>query len=536
MHHLKMYELTNPQKSIWNMEKYFEGTTINNICTPAIIYEKLDKEILERAINNVIKNNDNFRIQIDLNGGIPMQYFTEYKPFKLEFININDKSDLKVIESEEVSKKFEILNSSLFRFKIAIFKDDFFAVILTVHHIIADSWALGLVIKNILKEYHALKNNITLNEEPHSYIDYINSEENYKKQEKYKKDKEYWQEKFKDIPESASIPSLKKNQKNISYKAKRESFNLDANFMQQINNFCKENRISIFNFLMSIYAIYISRVSHTDDFVIGTPILNRTNYQEKQTMGMFVNTVPIRISNISDLRFIDFVKSLSSTIVGVLRHQKYSYTQILEDLRSKNSNISSLYNILISYQITKAFDEEYGKYKTDWVFNNYCSSDFNIHITDINDTGDLIVSYDYLIDKYNFKDIQDFHARIIYIIEQVLCNKNISANNIEIVTENEKNAIFDMFDNTSVNYPKDKTIVDLFEDQAQKTPDNIAIAFEDKTLTYKELNKKANSLANFLIKKGLKKHDIIAIRIDKSIEMIVGILAIIKLRRLLFTN
>ena len=525
----KLYDLTNPQKSIWNMEKFFENT-INNICTPAIVYEKLDKKLLEKSINNVVKNNDNFRIHITLENGLPMQYIADYEPFNLDFIYINEKSELREIEMQEVSYNFSMLNSPLFRFKVAVFKNGFFAIVLTVNHIIADSWGLSLVIKNILKEYHSLKNNIDLSKEENtSYLDYIKSEEKYKNSEKYIKDKEYWEDVFRTIPENITFPSSKSIVSSISSCAERKTFELDTDFVKEINSFCKRNNVSVYTFLMSIYSIYISRVSSSNDFVIGTPILNRTSISDKKTIGMFVNMLPVRISVLENQTFINFIHLLNANIMGVLRHQKYSYTQIIEDLREKNSNIASLYNILISYQITKAFDEKYGKYKTDWVFNNHCSSDFNIHIADINDTGKFIINYDYLIDKYSSNDAENIHRNIVHMIKQVLQNDTIFINDVDILSPDKRNKIVNLFNETKRDYPKNKTIVDLFEEQAKKTPNNIAVVFENKKLTYKELNEKSNSLAYYLRNiQGLKRGSLVGILVNRSIEVMVCILGVLK--------
>ena len=522
------YSLTNPQKNIWNMEKFFEGTTINNICTSAIIYEKINKTLLEKAINHVVQKNDSFRIKINIKEGIPVQKICNFEPFNLEFEYIKDESELANIKRELVNYKFNILNSYLFQFKIAIFENGFFAIVLVVNHIIADSWSLGLVIKSILEEYHALQNNIALPENTNSYIDFVHSEEKYVKSKKFETDKKYWNDIFNSIPEQATIPTHKEKVKSSSSKANRENFLLENHLVQKINHFCSINKISVFNFLMAIYAIYIGRVSNLECLVLGTPILNRANFKEKQTMGMFVNTIPVKIELPENISFSEFTHYLNSNFMSVLKHQKYSYPQILEDIRDKNENIQNLYNILISYQITKAFDENYGNYQTEWYFNNYCGNDFNIHITDLNDTGNLLISYDYLTDKYDLKDVSDLHARIIYMIEQILNDENIKNQDIEIVTEKEKNKILYGFNVTDANYPKDKTIVDLFEEQVLQTPNNIAVVFENQKLTSQELNQKANSLATYLIHSCINPKDIIASRIDKSLEMIIGILAIIK--------
>ena len=524
----ELFELTNPQKSIWYTEQFYEGTTVNNICVSGTLYGKIDEELLKQAINNVVKQNDSFRIHVIQEKNDVRQYIADYEKFNIDVEYINNESEVKQIEKSEAKFKFNIIDSDLFKFKLAISKGNFACIILTVNHLIADSWSLGLVIQEIIKNYNALKNNEDFVPDTFSYLDYIKSEKEYKNSKKFENDKTFWNQTFSTIPEQATIPCSINGVKNVSYNAKRLGFELDRDIVSKINSFCRENGISTFNFFMAVFSIYIGRVSNIDDFVIGTPILNRSNFKEKHTTGMFISTVPVRFDNINDVSFKSLAGSVATKLMGILRHQKYSYNSILEDIRSKNGNIPNLYNILISYQITKAFDGSLGDYKTDWIFNNYCANDFNIHIYDINDTGSLIIDYDYLIDKYSEDDVIDVHNRIINMINQVLDNNDINSSDIDIVTPEEKDKILNVFNNTNVDYPRDKTIVDLFEEQVEKTPDNIAVVFEDKKLTYKELNERANQLARYIINQNIKPGTVIGLRLNKRLEMTIGILAIIK--------
>ena len=522
------YELTNPQKSIWYTEEVFKGSNVNNICTSGTIYENVDIELLKKAINTVVEYNDSFRIHINIENGITKQYISDYKTFNIDVEFINDASQLKQIQEKQAKYSFNIIDSDLFKFKIAILKDKFACVILTANHIISDSWSMGLTIQEILRIYNSLKNGERLEVKTYSYIDYIKSEQEYKASEKYIKDKKYWEDCFETLPEQVTIPSQSNNFVGITCDAKRLNFSIDKEIVNKINIVCKENHFSAFNFILAIYSIYIGRVNNADDFIIGTPILNRANVKEKHTTGMFINTAPIRFNNISG-SFANFANSISQKMIGILRHQRYSYNSILEDLRSKYKNVPNLYNIMISYQVTKAFDKKYGNYETSWTFSNECPNDLDIHIYDINDTGNLEISYDYLTNKYNENDINILHTRITNMINQVLKNIEIPASEINIITEEEKNKIIYEFNNTNYDYPKDKTIVDLFEEQVEKTPDNIAVVFGEEKLTYRELNEKANSLANYLKKQGIKKADIVPIFMDRTTNLVISMLAIIKL-------
>ena len=280
---------------------------------------------------------------------------------------------------------------------------------------------------------------------------------------------------------------------------------------------------------MGIFALYLGRVSNLDNFVIGTPILNRTNFKEKQTTGMFINVLPLKFNINHEEKFTEFLSKIAKDSMGLLRHQRYSYNYILEDLRKKDSSLPGLYNILLSYQITKMTDNnDELPHQTSWVFNESTSDDLDIHIFEWNDNNSLQIAYDYKIDKYSEEEISMIHGRILHIINQILNNENILLKEIEIVTEEEKHKILYEFNNTKADYPKDKTIAQLFEEQVEKTPDNIALVFEDQKLTYKELNEKANQLAHYLIENSIKKNNIVAILLDFSISTIISILGILK--------
>ncbi len=305
---------------------------------------------------------------------------------------------------------------------------------------------------------------------------------------------------------------------------------LDKEKVKEIRNYCEKKNISIFSFFMSIYSIYLSRTNRLNEFVIGTPILNRSSIKEKQTMGMFINTIPIKITMPEkDIEFTEFVRLFSTKMISFLKHQKYSYTQILEDLRKEKPKTSTLYNVLISYQITKAFQKEIGDYTTEWVFNGYTSNDIDIHITDFNDTGKLSINYDFLIDRYEEKDIDNINSRIVHIIEQILQKEKIYINKVDIITKNERQKLLYTINDTNEEYPKDKTIIELFEKQVEKTPNEIAITFKDKNLTYKQLNEKANSLAYYLRnKENIGRDNLVGIMVNRSLEMIVAIIAVLK--------
>ena len=521
----KFYNLSNPQKSLLLTENYYQGTNINNICGTAIIDDVLDFEKLEKAINELIEKNDSFRIKLDKKDGTYIQSIKEYEFTKIELVKLASKDELQSLESSTLKNIFDIENK-LFEAKMFKFPDNTGGFMFNVHHIIADGWTLGLLCRKVMIAYSKLMGE-DVEDISSSYIDYLNSEQEYKKSAKYENDKNYWLSNFEIIPESVTIPgSLSSNE--ISCKANRKEFILSKSLVSSIQDFCAQNKISIFNFFTAILSIYMYKVNNINDFVIGTPILNRTNFKEKNTTGMFVNVAPLKIHVDNKNNFAEFTESIAHTSKEMLRHQKYSYTNILEDLRKKDSSIPGLYNIILSYQLTKANNVSKYHYVTRWNFNGNCSEDIEIQIYDLDETGSLNLAFDYKTNKYLESDIENLYKRFLYIINQILDDNNIKLYDIEFATEKERDEILNKFNNTKTEYPSNKSVVELFEEQVKNTPSKPAVFFEGNTLTYEELNKKANSIALYLIKNNVKKEDVIGIFLDKSMESIISILGILK--------
>ena len=460
-----IFDLTNPQKAIWLTEQFYQGTNGNNVCGALFSNEKIDFELLKEAINIFVKTNDSFRIKLFIEKNIVKQFISDYEHFDIETILVNSEEDLSNLKKNIASKPFNLLNSLLFNFTLFNFPDGHGGFIINSHHIISDSWTNSLVSDRIIKIYTNLLN---ANEEQDistfSYIDYINSEEEYKNSNKFIKDKEYWENRFSTIPEIANIPSSYINEplEKKSLEAIRVLRTIEPILLNKINNYCKESRVSLYNFFMAIYSIYISRVSNLDDFTIGTPVLNRTNFKEKNTCGMFINTLPFRFTLNDEDSFKSLLERVSLDSLSMLRHQKYSYQYIIEDLRKKDSSLPNLYNIMLSYQITKMnSSNELLNHENSWTFNGTIYDDIDIHLFEWNDENNsfLNIAYDYRTEKYAEEDINNMHKRIEYIISQILDNNEIMLKDIEIVTPEERKQILYNFNNTKVDYPKDKTIV-----------------------------------------------------------------------------
>lgn len=528
----ELYDLTNPQKSIWVTEQFYKNTPVNNICGTVLINEVVNFNNLIKAIDFFVQTNDSFRIKLlfDKNNEIK-QYFSD--SYNLDLSNIallESNEDLENIQENLVNTPFTLIDSQLFNFKLFKFsKNGHGGFVLNIHHLIGDACTAGLVGSKIINIYTSLQKNEDITESATSYKNYIESEKAYLSSSKFEKDKEYWNKIFETIPEIGNIPSIKQENKNTC-KALRKTFIIPKEQIEKINNFCSSNKISLFNFFMALYAIYVEKVSGLDDFVLGTPILNRSTFVEKNTPGMFISTVPFRFTLSEDLSFIDFAKKIAFDSLGIFRHQKYPYQNILEDIRKKNPEEPNLYDILISYQNTKTNrNDAKVPYEVRWTFNNNIADSMQIHLFDMNDEGILNISYDYRSDKYNEEDIFSIHERICFMINQVLTCDSLLTKDINIVTDKEKDIILNEFNNTFEPYCFSNSIIEMIENVAKNTPNNIAIETDNSSITYKDLILRINQLSNYLLKTNISENSNIGIFTSRTIDTIVGILSILKI-------
>lgn len=524
-----MYELTNPQKSIWLTEQYFQNTTINNICGSLLIKQNVDLTLLNTAINYFVKNNDSFKLRFRKDQENLLQYFAKDENYNFEVLDIEKECQIEDFAKKMVNTKFDLFNSRVFDFKLFKLSSGFGGFIVNVHHIISDAATFSILATEIVQIYSKLLKNETIPPKTYSYIDYINSEKEYLKSSRFEKDKAYWKETLTPLPEIATFYPLSTNNITESDKAQREEFVLDASLVNKIKNYCYRNKISLYNFLIGVYSIYIGRINNMETFTLGTPILNRSSFDEKHTSGMFISTSILKIDTSKNCTFNDFIKNIARNSMSMLRHQKYNYQYILNDIREKDKSTPNLYDIILSYQITKATDSSLDiPYSTKWYGTDYIANTLNLHFHDNDDTGDLLVEYDYKISKISNNDIKKMQNRIIIIINQVLENENIPIYDIEIVTPDEKNKILNVFNTDKILCSKDKDIIELFKEIVQKNPNKTALFFEGKKISYLDLDKLSDNLASILTSFDINYEDKVAIFLDKSIEMIVSILAILK--------
>lgn len=525
---ITLYPLTNAQKSIWFIEKFYSNTTFVNLSFIVELKECIDYFLLNNAINLVIKNNDAMRTRIVENGKEPQQYFSEYieKQFEfLDFSHSNGRDKLSCWEKKRSREHFKLLDSDLYDFVMIRISDHEGAFFGKVHHIVADAWSITNLVSQILQNYCKLRDNeeVAWVEGP-SYKDYIQTEMKFYDSERYQKHRAFWNELFSDPPEFTIF-----NNKVVPNPtaAERKTFILPSDMPSIIKEFCRVENVSPFCVLYAILAICIWKLTSSKDIVIGTPVLNRSGVKEKNMMGMFISTIPFHIELNNDLGFISLVRKVSKIWAMLLRHQKYPLERIVKDLREAHIIQDKLFDISLSFQNAKV-DVSNINYDFKWLFNGSQLDSLTIHISDREDSGNFTMDYDYLTDVFTETGINRLHEYYVTLLRNALDDPYLPLSDIKMLSAEQEADLLWRFNNTKQDYPREETIVTLFERQVRLTPEKVAVIFQNSAVTYLELDQRSNQLAGALRAQGVEKGSIIGLIMDRSVEMLVAILAVLK--------
>ncbi len=508
-------KLTKPQRLVYDMER-FAGGAIAVICGSVLVRGSKDLPSLKHAVQTLYRLNDALRIRIEETADGVSQTVSDYIEREVEILRFEDKAQFNAY-AKQCAKEPLDLHGPLCDIKIVILNDSY-GILVKLHHIIGDAWTLSLV----ASQFCAILNGET--PEAYSYLDYISSEDTYLQSTRYAKDRAFFLERFKECDE---VTYLSEKQVH-SFETRRKTFVMDAEQAQQITAYAAENHTSPFVLFMTAFAAYINRTKlNTKRFYIGTAVLNRSGVREKNTMGMFINTVPMLMKLDNKGTFLENLSSVQETAFSVFRHQKYNYSDVLADIRKEYSFTEKQYDVMLSYQ-NAAITGAVGEFESAWYHSGAQTESLQIHIDDRDSEGIFRIHYDYQTEKFTEREIERMYGHMTNLLFDSIKSDGKKLYELEILSAAEKQTLLYDFNDTAVDYPRDKCVHQLFEEQAAKTPDKTAVIACDATLTYAELNEQANRIAHGLIARGVRPGDIVAFALHRKSYLIAAIFGILK--------
>jgi len=519
------HNLTHPQKRIWYIDQINLASNLHNIGGNLNINGAININIMKKAINLIIKNNEGMRLRFTEIDSKPMQYITKFEEQEIDFLDFstypNPKKEYQKWATTVFKKSFNLSNEHLFYFAIYKTSNKNYGILFKIHHIISDGWSIALIQNQACELYTKLihSQEITFNEN-HTYTNFINSEEKYITSKRFTKNKDFWTKKLKNPPPEFLYNSA------VSVAGVRSSIEINTQLSTQIKDFIHHKKCSLNTFFTAAMLIYINKTTNEKDIIMGTGVFNRTNRVQRNTIGMFTSTMPLRFLLNTELTAGELTDQLNNELKACFLNQKYPYDLIVQDLELNKSGHDSLFRMTINYYnmtIDKQIDGM--EVTVNEHYNGNQSYSMQLIVREWAEKN-IELDFDYKTAEYTEAEIKAMQKAIINIVKQLM-NEKMLVKNIQLAADNEINDRLYNFNLTENHYPK-KTVTELFEEQVAKHPHKDALEFEDKVITYQELNKKANQLANYLLDKGVSKKTLVSVLITHSPEVIISILAILK--------
>lgn len=504
--------LSKSQQLIYEMEKY-AGGSIAVVCGSVLFDGIADVETLLRSTKELYHLNDVLRLRIAETGEELEQTILDVYDAVIPVLRFETKAELDQY-AEKYATEPVALRGSLCELSVVVLPGKY-GVLAKLHHLISDAWTLVL----LAYQFSAL----VRGEAPtaYSYAEHIQKEQDYLRSERYEKDLAFFLEQFRQCED---VTYLCRRQSG-SFSASRKSVLIDREEAEAITEYCKAHEISVFSLFMTVLATYINRTNmNVEHFFIGTAVLNRTGVREKNTAGMFINTVPVMADLQNEGSFAENLDRMEASLLSALRHQKCNYGDVLTALRKKHDFREKLYDVVLSYQNASLS----GDGETSWYPCGMQTESLQIHIDDRDHEGVFRVQYDYLADCFTEREIDKLHSHLRNLLQSGIQSSEKRLYELDLLSADERKKLMVDFNDTKTDYPKDKCVHELFEEMAAKIPDHPAVVAYDKTLTYEELNREANRVAHSLLTLGIGKGDIVAVILSRSSHLLPALFGVLK--------
>lgn len=530
---IKNHPLTGAQYNIWVDQQINIKSPLYNISGMINVKGCINHSYLELAINMLLEDNDVFRLSFHVDeDGTPFQKFCDLDRYSLslfDFSNTTKPYDeaLNWVKSD-LNKSYSLDDSRLYYFCLIKLSAEHYIYYCKCHHIIVDGWGMSLISKEIRSNYNDIANSIPLEiNKLNSYVEFIEDDISYINSKRYKEAETFWKERLNKYPESILNSKVFSSSKGSVYSSRRESLIISFDEFSKLKDIASDNNVTISALMLAILSIHISKITGVKIFTLGIPLLNRPGKCLKRTIGLFVETTPILIDLIDGCTFSDLLVQISNELSSCYRHQRFPLNKI-ENLAGMGS-LSRLFDVVVSYE-NHIYDGKFLDYETKGFSlpPGEQSNALTIHIEESSEDTDVIIHFDFREDLFAHVPMEGFKSQFQYLYREIMMFSNKSLNEYNIISDFEKKSLVTNSGDI-VEYPWNMNIIDLFEKQVSKTPDNVAIIYNDSQLTYNDLNLKANSFQWKLKKKyGIGVGDVVIISLDRSDSLIIALLAVIK--------
>ncbi|MDI5895994.1 non-ribosomal peptide synthetase [Flavobacterium algoritolerans] len=536
------YPLTASQTRLWVLSQLEGGSLAYNMPGAVKVVGDIDSVQLEKSFRLLIQRHEILRtcFKTDSKGDLTQFIIAadqiDFRILEKDFSQINDSDGIISDYLEQKNREpFDLEQAPLVRASLLKIKNNEFIFFLSQHHIIGDGWSLELLISEVIKVYNSLIESgvaplIELGIQYKDYALWINSK---KDEQKYQVSEQYWLDQFSGELPVLELPSFKTRPLIQTYNGESLTHKYSEEFLNKLKDFSRSCEATLFMTLTAGINALLHRYTGQDDIIMGTPVAGREHPDLENQLGLYLNTLALRSQFKQGSSFTDLVLAQKQTLLGAYEHQNYPFDALIDKLNLKrDTSRSALFDVLVILQNQEQLNNINNEKLISVEVQDYDlksrTSKFDLSFA-FKEKDGLSLTIEYNTDIYDLYLVERVFSHFENLLTALLEQPEMAVSEADYLTAAEKTELLVSFNATDGVYPQDKTIIDLFEDQVIRTPDNIALIFEDTEITYRELNERSNQLGSYLRDHyGIKADDLVGIKLERSEWMLITILGVLK--------
>ena len=523
--------LSFAQQRLWFLDQLEPNSDFYHLGGALQLEGTLNFTALEQSLKEIINRHEALRTNFITIDGQATQIIHPTTNWQLSIIDCQHLTNTNSLEIAEAEKPFNLAQDCLFRATLFVRSPLEYHLLVTMHHIVSDGWSIGVFFQELTDLYTAYTQGLPSPLTPIKiqYADFAIWQRNWLQGEVLSNQLDYWRKQLANAPAFLPLPTDRPRPAIQTFIGSHQQFKLSQPLSQRLNQLSQEHGVTLFMTLLAAFTTLLYRYTGQTDILVGSPIANRNRREIEGLIGFFVNTLVLRLNLDNDLSFQDLLTRVREVSLAAYAHQDLPFEMLVETLQpQRDLSHTPLFQVMFVLQNAPIADLELAGLKISPLSTENTTAKFDLTLSMENIEEGLVGVWEYNTDLFDDSTIERMSGHFVTLLEDIVANPTKPILRLSLLTEAEKLQLLIKNQGILVDYSQDQCIHQLFEAQVERTPDAVAVVFENQQLTYTELNCRANQLAHYLQTLGVGPEVLVGISVERSLEMIVGLLGILK--------
>ncbi len=531
------FPLSFAQQRLWFLDQLQHNSPAYNITVSYRLKGELKLSILEQCIGEIVRRHEVLRTTFKTIDGQPVQVIASDLTPKcvvedLEPLPVQQREQEMVRRATaEAQEPFNLVDGPLFRVRVFRLESQEHVLVFTLQHIISDGWSLGILLRELATLYDAYVQGrpSPLTDQPLQYVDFAYWQRERLQGEVLEAELDYWRQQLADAPPVLELPTDRPRPAVQTFQGGYHSFVLSPTLSQAVKTLGRQESCTLFQTLLAAFQIVLSRYTGQHDLVVGSPVANRNQVELENMMGFFTNTLVLRSDLSGNPTFLEVLDRVREMTADAYSHQELPFEKLLDELQTRRDlSYNPLVQVLFALQNSSDSDLKLTGLNVSPLHFSNGTTKFDLSLELAETEAGLAGNIQYSLDLFDEETIARYAGHFQSVLEALVATPQKRIRDIVMLTAWEQQRVLGAWNATTADYNYHQAIYHFFEAQVELTPDATAIDFEGQRLTYRDLNEQANQLAHFLQEQGIGPERSVGICVERSLEMPVGLLGILK--------